>query len=89
MPSLAPSQGDRAPQFLYRYYWLFLRNVKMKELQRSVVVVSGHLLEGGGEADPVTGVGHLVHEAHVLSHGLHHVRQRVLLHCNEEGLQLL
>ena len=40
----------------------------------------GHLLEGGGEADPVTGVGHLVHEAHVLPHGLHHVRQRVLLH---------
>ena len=49
----------------------------------------GHLLEGGGEADSVTGVGHLVHEAHVFPHGLHHVRQRVLLHCNGERLQLL
>ena len=63
------------------YFVLCYRLVKNKTLTRHCVTSSvQYLLQGGGEADTVAGVGHLVDQAHVLLHGVHHVSQRVLLH---------
>ena len=36
------------------------------------------------KSDTITCVGHLVDQTHVLLHGVHHVRQRVLLHWKYE-----